>query len=111
MLMIHLIQASVVVGVISGLAALYFGNWRHCTLKYAGVSLSTGLAIWILFFGIINPDVWTCNYTNTACTEALLYTLVRNIILIIFHITSGVDALRIRLINRRIQVPNKRKVA
>lgn len=99
--MIAIITAALIV--ISGLYALAAGEWSKLGLKFAGVSLSTMAATWLLIADWISGgNVLACHIDNTpACLTLDLYYVVRNVAFLIFHIAVGRDAVHFKKRDRR----------
>jgi hypothetical protein len=99
---LHLIvTVSLYVGFATGVIVLAVGDWRKFTLKYAGVALSTGSALYMLALGYTHPDIWNCRLKEFLCDEGDIFYAMRNAALIVFHVTSGRDAIRFKKCDRR----------
>lgn len=99
--MMHfLVVATALTGIGTGLFVLAFGDWRKFTLKFAGVALSTTAAIFLIYANALHGLPIACE-DKPFCIDYAIYSVVRNIAFIVFHITSGRDAIRFKGCDRR----------
>lgn len=92
-----------VLTIISGVTVMALGDWRPHILKFSGIVISTGCAIFLTFIHLTNnvPDVCA---TSSVCLEYVFYGAIRNCTFIIFHIATGRDAIRLRRCDRRCRI-------
>lgn len=82
---------------ISGAIVLGAGCWRKMPLKFAGVAFSTSASFFYISMVVIHG--YECN--QRYCDHIQLHDIIRNIALLVFHITSGRDAIRFKGKDRR----------
>lgn len=89
--------------IIVGIYVLAHGDWRKFGLKFAGVSLSTAAAIWLMAAQLYIGGVFTCpaDMPATACMTFEIYHIIRNVAFLIFHIAIGRDAIQFKKRDRR----------
>lgn len=85
--------------VLSGIAILGYGQWDKHGLKFAAVGLSTAAAIWVLAASQVFDPPGSFGGEDVSMWQ--FYHIVRNIALILFHISVGRDAIRYKNRERR----------
>lgn len=90
--------------VVSGVYVIAKGSWHQLGLKFAGVVLSTTAAGWMLIATMIfGQTSFACQLgmPPEACLAVQLYSVVRNLAFIVFHVAVGRDAIIIKHRDRR----------
>lgn len=101
MLTAFIIEATAIISIITGLGALWLGDWSRLKLKYAAVALSTCTAIMILIFHFLNNGIMECSLVMLGCELKIITFSARNIAIILFHVAVGRDALQFSKKDRR----------
>lgn len=105
-----LVETTGLLGLFTGLLVLALGDWHQFKLKYAGVALSTSASALVLLLHYVNDNLWSCSSDLVACDLQTLIHTMRNLAFIIFHVTSGRDALRYKAHDRRSCEINKEEM-
>ena len=85
------------IGIMTGMSVLALGSiaWRNFRLKFIGVIISTVAAGGFLLIHLTNNSMQMCA-NLTLFTEYELLSIIRNIAFIIFHVSTGRDAINHR---------------
>lgn len=89
-----------VASAVSGVFVLSRGDWKQLQLKYAGLTLSTIASIIFVLMLMTDSQFVIC-HEELNCQTRNLSQLATNIALIIFHLSTGRDAIRRREGERR----------
>ena len=102
-MMLHFILlTSIIAGLGSGIYVLALGDWRSLQLKYAGVILSTFSMLFVLVLFLQGNTMLQCTQDAGDCTSWHIYQIVRNVAVILFHISVGRDAIIVKKRDRRV---------
>ena len=88
--------ASGLLTIVSGVAALFLGDWRQSTLKFAALSLSVVVSLMMFILPFVAHAVISCQAEELFCANITLYRIARNIVLILFHAILLQEALQQR---------------
>lgn len=110
--MIHTLgQYAIYLVIISGFAALLWGDWRKLKLKFAVVLLSTVTATWFAILLAVSDYQPSCSGSDLFCSVMWLYVLARNLIFVLLNVALGRDAILIKNKERRKAVVQGVRIA
>lgn len=92
--------ATSLICVVTGLVVLKMGDWSKFALKFAGVGLATLCSGWMLIM-LLSKYAPNCSSDTLQCLQWQVYGAARNIAFIIFIISVGRDAIRVKNHDRR----------
>lgn len=97
-----LMWLSIWISLATGLGVLAFGDWTKFKLKYLGVAFSTASVVYIIALQYAYPSLALCiDGPEHPCAQIHMFFFMRNVSIMIFHITSGRDAIKFKRCDRR----------